>query len=96
MVLADRPELEVLDQHELVVADVEGGGEHVLGPLMHADGQLGPGLSHSPGRVAQALAIGVLAHGEQQLPHRCRRAAVVEVGRPVDLGQGHRVDRRRH
>ena len=62
VVLAHRPQLDVADQHHLVVADVEGGGEHVVGRLAQALGQLGVRPRDPRRRLAQALALGVLAH----------------------------------
>src|SRR6478609_6827393 len=94
VVLAHRPELDVADQHHLVVAEVEGRGQHVRGGLAQAGGQLLVGAGH-PGRgVPEPLTVGVLPEGDQQLPNRGRRAVVVERGH-VGRSRGRVRHRRR-
>ena len=70
VVLAHRPDLDVLDQHQLVVADVEGGGEDLARVLVHAGQQLGVRLGDPARGVPQAVAVRVLADREQQLADR--------------------------
>jgi len=92
VVLADRGQLDVLDQHHLVVAEVEGRGEDVLRLLPEAREYLlvRPG---DPGRgLQQTLAVRVLAHREEQLADGVLGPLLVEGpdgGRTVER---HRVD----
>ena len=79
VVLAHRPELDVADEHHLVVPDVEGRGEHLLRRLVQADRQLGVRPRDPLRGVAQALALGVLTDRDQQLPDGRRGPVVVEL-----------------
>ena len=80
VVLAHRVELDVAHHHHLVVAEVEGRGQDVLGRHAQPDGELGVRPRH-PGRgLAQALALGVLADGREQLADGRLGAGLVEGG----------------
>ena len=70
VVLAHRPHLDVLDQHQLVVADVERGREDLARVLVHAGQQLGVRLGDAARGVTQPVAVGVLADRDQQLADR--------------------------
>ena len=90
-----RPHLDVLDQHKLVMTDVECRGEHVFGLDAQPCERLGVCPGH-PGRsVTQAIAIGILANRKQELPHRSFRAWGVEPGRGPRRWQANRVDAHR-
>src|SRR5680860_1296377 len=92
VVLAHRPQLDVADQHHLVVADVEGGAEYVLRGLVKALRELGVRPGHAVGCVSQPFALGVLTDGDQQLAHGRSSAIVVELG-DRSVTPSHRVDR---
>ena len=76
VVLAGAVDLDVLDQHHLVVAEVEGRGEHVLGVLPQAGEHLGvrpsdPGRRLARGRRGRGsspMASEQLAHGRLGAP----------------------------
>src|SRR5579875_3391205 len=70
MVLAGREDLDVADQHHLVVIGVEHGAEHRRGILPQPGELLGERPGHPPGRVPQAVPARVLADGDQDLPYR--------------------------
>ena len=78
VVLAGAVDLDVLDQHELVVADVERRGEGVLRTFVQPGEDLGVSAGDAGRRLLQTLALGVLAHGEQELADRGLRPVVVE------------------
>ena len=80
VVLAHRPQLDVAHQHHLVVPDVEGGGEHVLGTLAQTRRQLGVGPGDARRGVVQALPLRVLTDREEQLADGGLGARVVELG----------------
>jgi hypothetical protein len=96
VVLAHRPELDVADHDHLVVADVEGRGQHVLGRHPHPAGDLGVHPRDPGGGVEQPVALGVLADRREQLSHGRFRARLVErryvlrrpVGRVDGVGHG--------
>src|SRR5215472_18337910 len=72
-------QLDVADDDHLVVVRVEDGGEHVLRALPEPGELFGVG-PRDPGRgVAQAVALRVLADGEQDLPDRALDARQVEL-----------------
>ena len=78
VVLARAVELDVADDDELVVVDLEGRAEHVLGRHVEAGEDLGVGARDACRRVEQPLAIRVLADGQQQLPHGSRSPRLVD------------------
>ena len=78
VVLTQRVDLDVLDQHHLVVPEVERGGEHVCRrscadrtTVSGTCGPLGQGVSRKP------VAVGVFADRDQQLTDGCCGAVVV-------------------
>ncbi len=78
VVLAGRVHLDVLDQHHLVVAEVEGGLQHVLGLHRQAREDLRVG-TRDPGRgLLEPVAVGVLPDREQDLAHRRLDAGQVD------------------
>src|ERR1700689_1614064 len=80
MMLTHAVNLNVPDQHELVVVGVEHRGQHVLGALAETGELLRVGPGH-PGRgVLEPVPLRVLADGEQDLPHRPLDTRCVEVG----------------
>jgi hypothetical protein len=79
VVLALRPDLDVLDQDHLVVAEVEGGAEHLVRLLPHAAGGLGVRPGDPGGGVTQTVALRVLADGVEQLADRRLDPLVVEL-----------------
>jgi hypothetical protein len=86
MVFAEAHHLDVADQHQLLVAGLERGGQH----LRRVDPQAGEQLSVRPGDpgrgLAQPVAVGVLADRDQDLPHRLLDAH--EVDGLLDRGAG--------
>src|SRR5689334_12300026 len=91
VVLAHGPQLDVAHEHHLVVTEVEGGREDVLRRHPQTRGDLGVRPGH-PGRgVAQALALGVLPDGDQQLTYGGLGPLLVEV-RDLAALQADRVD----
>ena len=105
VVLAAAPDLDVLDQHELVVAEVEGRGQHLLGLLPQPGEHLRVRPRHPLRGVLQPVAVGVLADTDQDLPdgghdpgvvertgHRSpEAAAVTDKSGPLIGSQGSRV-----
>src|SRR5579862_1438219 len=77
--LAGAVDLDVADDDHLVVAHVEDRGEHVLRALPQARELLRVRPRNSGGRVAQAIALWVLADREQDLSHRALDARQVEL-----------------
>src|SRR5512132_3762510 len=95
MMLTDRIQLDVLDEHHLVMTEVEGGGEDFLRALPKACEHLMEGPRDALRCPAQALAVGVFAEGDEQLADgRLRSLAVVRPARPAGLGwrRRHRID----
>ena len=70
VVLARGVHLDVLDQDHLLVAEVEGRGQDVLGDIRRAREDLAVRARDPSGGVAQALTVRVLADGEQELADR--------------------------
>ena len=92
VVLAHRPHLDVLDQDHLVVAEVEGRRQDVLGLLAQAGEYLGVGTRHPRRRLPQALAVRVLADRDQELADGRLGALLVELPIvPSSPVQGHWV-----
>src|SRR6478735_8594841 len=69
VVLARRVHLDVLDEHHLLVTEVERRREDVGRLLAQPREDLAVGARDARRRLAQALAVRVLADGEQQLAH---------------------------
>ena len=70
VVLAKADEPDVFDQHHLVVFLREQLFEMAAGILMQALEDLGIHPGDAVGRLAQPLAVGVFAHGQQDLSDR--------------------------
>ena len=68
MMLADAPDLDVLDQDQLVVAEIEGGRQHLGRVLVQAGQDLGVRLGHPFRGVPQTIAVRILTDPDQQLP----------------------------
>jgi hypothetical protein len=87
MVLAHGEHLDVSDQDQLVVPEVERGGEHVAGVLVQPGEDLGAGPGDAEGSVPQAVAIGVLADADEELADGGLDPGNVEprAGSPVEL-----------
>src|SRR6478735_9206075 len=69
VVLTGTEHLDVLDQHHLVVAEIERRRQDVLGLLVEAREYLLVRTCHSARRLAQALTVGVLADSDEELPN---------------------------
>src|SRR2546429_6209321 len=81
-------QLDVADDDHLVVVGVEDGAEHVLRALPQPGELLGVGPRAPRGGVAQAVALRVLADGEQDLPDRALDARQIEVAADPVRGTG--------
>src|SRR5262249_35291337 len=68
VVFAQREQLDVTYEGQLLVAGLEGGGEHVgrVDPQAGEELRIGPG--HPRGRTPQAVAVGILPERDQDLP----------------------------
>src|SRR5262245_64195675 len=75
------------------MAEVERRGEYVLGTHPHPGEHLGVRPGHPARGVDQALALGVLTGGQEQLTDRRLGAVEVEVWYVVALGQTDALDR---
>src|SRR5690606_30444622 len=91
VVLARRVHLDVLDEHHLLVPEVERRREDVGRLLAQAREDLAVGARHAGRGVAQALAVRVLADGDEQLAHG-GLGAVLVVRRDV-RGRARALDR---
>src|SRR5690606_30793592 len=80
MVLARGVHVDVLDEDHLLVADVERRVEHLARILAEPREGLGVGTRDASRSLAQSLAVGVLAHREEELAHRRLDAGGVEAG----------------
>src|SRR2546421_1273076 len=70
MVLAEAVDLDVADQHHFLVVGLERGRQYLGGVDAQPGEQLGVRL-RDPGRgLPQAVPVGVLADGDEDLPHR--------------------------
>ena len=94
VVLAGRVDLDVLDQHHLVVAEVEGRRQDVLGPLPQPGEDLLVRTGHPGRRLPQSLAVRVLADRDQQLAHGVLGPLLVELADRALAVQRHRVGHR--
>ena len=75
------------------MTEVEGRREDVFRGDAHAAEDLLVGPRYPGGGVEQALAIGVLAYGDEQLAHRSLRALPIEGAQRRWLAvEGHPVD----
>jgi hypothetical protein len=99
VMLAQAGDADVAHQHKLVVVGFERRREH----LPRVDPKPGEQLGVRPGdprrRLAQAVAVGILTHGEQDLPHRLLDPGQVDVAlhraagvAPVDDAGGEVVE----
>ena len=70
MVLAAAPHLDVLDQHQLVVAEVEDGGQHRLRILAKPAEHLRVRPRNALRGIAQSVPIGIFTDPDQDLPYR--------------------------
>lgn len=78
VVLAGAPHLDVTHQHHLVVAEVEGRGQHLAGVLLQTGEHLAVGPGHPAGGVTQAVAVGILPDPDQDLADRCCHPLLVD------------------
>ena len=69
VVLAGGVERDVLDQHEFLVVEVEGGGQDLGGVVVQAGKHFHVGLGHPLRGVQETAAIRVLADRQQDFPH---------------------------
>ena len=70
VVLAQAVERDVLDDHHLAVVDIEDGVvDQPLGIDVIAGGQLAVHAPHRAGRFREAVAVGILAHLDQDLAY---------------------------
>src|SRR5215469_15375998 len=87
VMLAGAVELDVADQDHLVVAGVEYRAEHVLGLLPQPSELLGISPGHAGRGVTQAVSLGILADGVEDLAHRTLDAGLVDVAGIALFGQ---------
>src|SRR5829696_3063629 len=78
MMLATTPDLDVLDQHEFVMADVEKRRQHRLGLFSQAMEHLRVRPRDPPRSVPQPVPLGILANTDQDLPDRGDYAILIE------------------
>src|SRR5690625_2671126 len=75
--LARRKHLNVFDKDHLVVANIEGAGEHIARILTQAAKDFGIRPGHPRGRIAQPRTIRVFPHRDQDLAHGSLHASGV-------------------
>jgi hypothetical protein len=80
VVLAQRVELDVAQQHDLVIALVEDGLQVAAGVVLEARHQLAVRPGDPVGRLEQAFAIGIFADGDKDFPHGPLDAGDVDAG----------------
>ena len=73
MVLAERGEADVTDQHHLVVTLVEDRRQDVAGTLLESFEGFTVGPGDARGGVAKALALGIFPDGDEKLADGCLR-----------------------
>src|SRR5690606_23001476 len=78
VVLAGAGDLDVLDEHELVVGDVEGGAQVRLGVLREPGEELLVGARDAGRGLLEPLTVRVLPDGDQDLPHGGLDAGLVD------------------
>src|SRR5690625_3303304 len=78
VMLAHGVEAEIAHQHQLLVVDVEGGCQRLLGVLVQAEEHLLVHPGHPGGRVLQAFAVWVLADRGEDLPDRGLHARLID------------------
>ena len=98
VVLAHRADLDVLDQHHLVVAEVERRGQDVLRLLPQAGEDLARRPGDPAGRLRRPVAVRVLADGDRAArgpPPRRAPGRTAARRRPRHAGRRRRPDVRR-
>ncbi len=88
VMLAHRLEADVPDQDHLIVLDRERLLEQFAGVLVQAGEDLGVHASHPCGRLLQALPVGVLADGDQDLTNGSFDARMIHGAGPCLAGPG--------
>jgi hypothetical protein len=78
VMLAGAVHLDVLDQHHLVVSEVERGGQHVRGALPEPCEGLPVGPGDARRGVPQTVPVRVLTNADQQFSDRCLDPGLVE------------------
>ena len=86
VVLAQRREGDVAHQDHLVVMGLEGDLEVMVGVLEQPAEDLGVHGGDALGRALQAVAVGILADGDEDLPHRLLDAEAGPWSRRPTLG----------
>ena len=79
MVLAAAPHLDVFDQHQLVVAQVEDGGQHRLRILPKPAEHLRVRPRNALRGIAQSVPIGIFTDPDQDLPYRGDDPGMIEL-----------------
>ena len=79
MVLAAAPHLDVLDQHQLVVAEVEDGGQHLLRILPQTAEHLRVRPRDPLRSIAQTVPIGIFTDPDQDLAYRSDDTGMIEL-----------------
>jgi hypothetical protein len=78
MVLAETHQLDVANEHELLVVRLERRGEHLGRVDPQAGEELGVGPGHPGGGADQAVAVRILTEGDEDLPDRFLDAGQVD------------------
>jgi hypothetical protein len=87
VVLAHRHDLDVADEDELLVVRLEGRGQDLGRVDAQAGEELGVGAGDPGGCLAQPVAVGILADGDEDLADRGLDALQVDVALDLDAAE---------